>query len=280
VAADGSFTFSGVAPGNYTIAVRGMPAAAARAVPRTAGPMQMTHYALTEIAVDGQDLSGVSLTLQPGLTISGRIVFEGTSQTADLTRVRVHLTPVQASNEVSISGGMTQVEASGRFTIQGVAPGRYRLMGALATARPTTAVWQLKSSLVNGREASDLPIDVQASTDDVVITLTDRISELSGTVHDGAGQPTPDYQVIVFAADKAYWSARTRIRSVKPAADGKYIVQSVPPGEYLMAAVADADPDEVYDPAFLEQLSRSAIRISIAEGEKKTQDLRIGAQLP
>jgi hypothetical protein len=67
---------------------------------------------------------------------------------------------------------------------------------------------------------------------------------------------------------------------VKPAADGKYIVQAVPAGEYLVAAVADADPDEVYDPAFLEQISRSAIRISIGEGEKKNQDLRIGAQIP
>ena len=47
-----------------------------------------------------------------------------------------------------------------------------------------------------------------------------------------------------------------------------------------MTAVTDIEPGEQFDPAFLDLLSRSSIAVAIAEGEKKTQDLRINRQLP
>ncbi len=47
-----------------------------------------------------------------------------------------------------------------------------------------------------------------------------------------------------------------------------------------MTAVTDMEQGEQFDPAFLEVLSRSAIAVAIAEGEKKTQDLRLNRQLP
>jgi hypothetical protein len=37
----------------------------------------------------------------------------------------------------------------------------------------------------------------------------------------------------------------------------------------------DPEPGSWYDPAFLQQLESSALRVSIAEGEKKVQDIRI-----
>jgi hypothetical protein len=47
-----------------------------------------------------------------------------------------------------------------------------------------------------------------------------------------------------------------------------------------MTAVTDMEQSEQFAPAFLEVLSRSSIAIAMAEGEKKTQDLRINRQLP
>ena len=47
------------------------------------------------------------------------------------------------------------------------------------------------------------------------------------------------------------------------------------PGDYYLAALSDVDPDEVRDSVFLEQVAQSAIRISIAFGEKKRQDLKV-----
>jgi protocatechuate 3,4-dioxygenase beta subunit len=284
-AADGSFSFSGIAPGMYTLIVRGMPTPT-RAAPLPPGGgrggpgAQMTHYAMAEISVEGQDISGVALTLQAGMTLTGRIVTEGATPPPDLSRVRVTLSSVQGQGEVSIGGASTQADASGRFTMSGVTPGRYRLTGAIPSARPDTQAWHLKSALINGRDTADLPIDLQSSTDDVVVTLTDRPSELSGMVQDSSGQAALDYQVIVFPADRSLWPSTRRVRSIKPSADGKYAASNLPPGDYLISAVLDVEPGEWFDPAFLEPLSRGAFKVAIGEGEKKVQDLRVAPQIP
>ena len=172
-------------------------------------------------------------------------------------------------------------DASGAFSIAGVVPGRDRLMSSIPSPRPDASVWQLKSSTIHGRDTLDQPIDLREGADNAVITFTDRTTELSGSVQDAAGQPAPEYHVVVFARDKTYWTAQSRrIRSLRPSADGKFTIPNLPPGEYLMTAVTDMEPGEQFDPAVLELLSRSAVALTLGEGEKKTQDLRLAAQLP
>jgi hypothetical protein len=46
-------------------------------------------------------------------------------------------------------------------------------------------------------------------------------------------------------------------------------------GEYYVAALSRFDPANLYDAAFLEQVAAQAFKITLAEGEKKVQDLRI-----
>jgi hypothetical protein len=62
----------------------------------------------------------------------------------------------------------------------------------------------------------------------------------------------------------------------RPASDGTYRVAALPPGEYYVAALTEIDDADIYDASFLEQVAAAAFKISIAEGEKKKQDLQIG----
>jgi hypothetical protein len=277
-APDGYFKFAGVPPGAYTIVLRGGSAGAAARAPTTT-PQQPTHWAMAQVAVDGQDISTLSLTLQPGMTVSGRVQFEGTTTPPDASRLRISLNQPQIPGTVSLAASAVQPDGTGAFTITGVAPGTYRLSAVIPTMRTDTNVWQLKSATINGQDAIDIPVDLQSGTDAAVITFTDRVTEVAGTVQDSAGQPAPEYHVVVFASDRIHWTAPSRrIRSVRPAADGKFIIPNLPPGEYLIAAVNDLEPGEWYDPSLLGQLSRTAIRISLADGEKKTQDVRLSSQ--
>jgi Carboxypeptidase regulatory-like domain len=281
--AEGTFTFAGVPPGPYVIVAQAAPPAPSGGRPTAPGPgpRAPSHWARADVAIDGQDISGVSLTLQPGMVVAGRIQLEGTSaQPPDLSRIRINLQPVQSAGEVSLGLTQSQPDATGTFSIAGVTPGRYRLMAFIPSARPDTA-WQLKSSVMFGRDTLDTPIDLREGTDSAVITFTDHVTELNGTIQDASGQPAPEYHVVVFARDRAYWTAQSRrIRSARPAADGKYVIPNLPAGEYLMTAVTDIEPGEWYDPTLLDNLSRSAIAVTIGDGEKKTQDLRLAAQLP
>jgi len=52
----------------------------------------------------------------------------------------------------------------------------------------------------------------------------------------------------------------------------------LPPGDYLIAAVTRARPDEWEHPAFLARLVANAGRVTIAEGEQHVQDVRVASR--
>ena len=174
-------------------------------------------------------------------------------------------------------------DASGGFTIANVAPGRYLVGDSLYLgANAGSLTWSLQSVVVDGRDMTDLPIDVtyDAPPKNIVVTYGDRSQEVAGALSQQAGTPA-DYTVVVFPADKAYWIQGTRrIAITRPDTTGHFVLggpgpSSLPPGRYLIAAVNDIDKDEQFDPAFLAVLVPSALPVTVQPGEKKTQNLTI-----
>jgi hypothetical protein len=62
---------------------------------------------------------------------------------------------------------------------------------------------------------------------------------------------------------------------VKLDSRGSYRISGLPPGTYYLSAVTDAEPSELADPAFLEQLAAASLTFTLKEGEVKVQDLKI-----
>jgi hypothetical protein len=273
---DGRFTIGGVLPGTYTITVRPRagPPAARGGPPSGGAPTDL--YAMEEVTVSGADVA-VTLRLRAGVTVSGRVAFDGSAvPPSDLTRTRVSLTAVLTGGGVALGVSPGTVDASGTFSFRGVTPGRYRVVASVPGGSPG-AGWLPRSAILGGRDALDFPIDVGTSDiEDLVVTFTDRPAELSGTIQDASGQPAPEHFVILFTRDKAFWMPQSRrIQSARPGNDGRFLFRNLPPGEYRLAALTDVEQGQWYDPAFLEQLVPGAIAITIGEGEKKTQDIRI-----
>lgn len=317
VDADGTFTYTAVPPGRYTITARASLPAGGRGnapgapgAPAAVGQRMMAfrgsgdgefmvvggepggggspYWAVADVTVDGNPVSDVSLSLQPGMTITGRIEYRGTRALppTDLTRVRLTLTPAPTGGpSIMLSGLPTaQIDPSGRFTITGVTPGRYRIAG-ITPAAPGSGpglAWSLKSAVIKGRDVLDFPLDVAPNDaiSDALITFSDSTQEVNGSLQDPTGRPAPDYTIVVFAADQAYWTPQSRrIKTTRPSTDGRFAVTNLPPGEYRIAAVVDMAPSDANDPAFLEQLVAASYAFALAEGERKTQDLRISGGL-
>ena len=215
-------------------------------------PNGTQFWAQADVPVDGTPVSGVTLALQPGMTITGKVEFRSV---AARPRRRLHQRVSLNMTPVATGGGCASASArrpcrwttTGKFTIAGVTPGRYRINGS-APSTPTpgsgpAAPWRLGSAVVKGRDILDFPLDV-APGDDItgaVVTFTDATQEISGSLQDASGRPAPDYTIVVFAADKATGRpSRAAIRTARPATDGKFTVTNLPPGDYRMAAVVDS----------------------------------------
>jgi protocatechuate 3,4-dioxygenase beta subunit len=295
---NGAFTIQNVPPGQYTLvaratinpgreggpAGRGFPTPAGRGQMDAGGrgrggpavePMRM--WGTADVSVDGRNVSNIVVALQPGVAVSGRIVFDGATQQppADLTRLRVTLQPVVApgtSGEIAIAAA-GRVDAEGKFTIASVVPGRYRL-----TASGAGNTWFLGSSIVDGLDSLDFPIEVKGSqsVSGAIVTFVDRQSEITGIVANERAQPIPDYTLVIYPTDARYRIPQSRrIASTRPSTDGRFTFRNLPAGDYRLAFVLDPEPGSWYDPAFLQQLDTVAVSVSIADGEKKEQSVRV-----
>lgn len=271
------FSIAGVTPGDYTLvartgsAGRGTVAAAASAPP--------TLWSVSDVTIDGSDQTDLVLRLQPGTAISGSMVFEGSSLAApgDASRFELSMAAVAPLAGAS-AAARGVVTPAGTFRFSSLAPGSYVLQ---ATTPPATSGprWTLKSATLNGRDLADLLLDATPGLviNDLVIRFSDRASEIAGVLVDASSRPVTQYSIIVFTVDRSLWLPQARrIRSTRPATDGTFSVGGLPAGEYAIAAAEDVEASDLADPAFLSQLLASSHRVTVAEGERKTQNLRVG----
>lgn len=282
-AADGSFVIGDLSPGHYRVMSRASsaaPAAGGARVPARGVPAPSTDlWAQTDVDVAGADVDGVTLTLAPGMTVSGRIVFDATSQPLpDPAAVRLTLSPAPMAGP-ALGAPAAQAGADGTFAFTGIAPGSYLLFASASTTPSIVPLWMVKTALLDGRDVLDTPFDVlpNFNVDDLVVTFTDRVTKLTGLVSDQAGHPVPAYSVIAFSTDPTWWRERSRrVRMpVRPSTDGRFTISGLPPGEYYLAVLSDFPPNEWSTPAFLETIVPGAIRVTIHDGETTTQDVRL-----
>jgi len=274
---DGHWTIPAVPPGRYTLIARApsrQPGAS-----RSGGPAVVDLFALLDLTITGQDVTDLVMTLERGGAISGRVTFDGRTLTApkDMATVRITMTPAPGSP----LGGTTQtavVAADGTFAFVGATPGRYRFTG---TVPASNAGWTLASAMLGDRDALDSPFDVRPGEDltGVTLTFSDQRTELSGSLVDANGAPADGYLVIVFSADRAFWTvAGRRGRVLRPGPDGKFSTAGLPPGDYQLGVVADVDHVDLGDTGFLEALMGGSVRVKLGEGEKRVQGLKVAGR--
>jgi len=91
------------------------------------------------------------------------------------------------------------------------------------------------------------------------------------------GRPDEGGHACVFSADERHWVPNQRRNQLRlPSVDGHFSFKDLPAGRYWLAAVADFDPIAGISPDLLHELAGSSpISLTIAEGEKKRQDIRL-----
>ena len=278
--ANGQFVFRNIPPGKYTMLaevisspqptiVNGVSTQRVGPPPPLQDSQRM--WGRDAVTVDGQPAVSATITLRPGKSISGVVNFE-MAKPPDLTRSRMAVTLQFAPDMAQTRYGplpTAVVGPDGRFTLNGVSPGRYQIRGPGFT----------KSSIIEGRDTLDFPLDFTGDADvtNAVLTVTDQLTEIVGTLTDGAGKPVADESVVIAATDERYWTPGSRrITFTRTRADGQYVFRNLPPGSYVLAVVGDLEFGMQYDLEFLRSLAASgSTRVTLADGEKLQRDLRV-----
>ena len=257
----GRFSFDGIPPGSYLVLTQ-------KSQPAAAG--ELTAAMTVQAHAEGMD--EVTLALQPGITVSGRLDLSTLPGIAP-SKLRVRFDIIPGVDHWESPAIAVTPDAEGQFVARGVAPGRYRVVvTGLAAAR------HIASAIFNNVDAADhnLVIERRERISGGVVTFTTQVGEISGNLANASGDPVSDMSVLLFPADRELWVPRSRrIHVVQPNPDGRFVIRDLPPGEYRIAAVPPPDDGQQFDPEFLGQTASGTATVSVGQGTRHTHDLRV-----
>jgi len=260
---DGQFSIANVPPGLYTLRARNNDRDA---------PLSTSQ----PLSVSSGDIANVVVILQTGGSLSGSLVFQpgSTSPPADLTQVRITAPSTEPDDNIGPAPN-PRVNKDGTFTIDGVSVGAHLI-------RPNGGGglrgWNLKSVTIDGRDVTDTPIDIRSGQkiSNVVLTFTDKVNEIDGSVTDAQGNAVTEYTILAFSTNSAAWRPQSRqIATTRPDQTGMFKIRNLPAGEYYIVTVDPSEQGEWFEPAYLDQHRAGAARVTLGEGDIKTQDFRV-----
>lgn len=280
--AQGRFTMPVVPEGNYIATATNAPVAAR---PPTS---TIEHSALDAggpgawfrdaVGVGPDGVTGLVFTMKRGYSVRGQVEFApGTPRPAAdaLVKTLLALRAVQPRSRADGAGDGAQayVAADGTFQLIGAPPGRYvlRLLSA-----PPGLLLRAQSVTFGGREFVELPIDITEDVNNVQVTLGPTLGSVSGRVAstepgDGA------MAVMIFPEDRSLWAdARGltgRFRLVRTSVSGEFAIANVPPGNYFVIAMPDAETTRWPDVAFVTTLLPDATPLRLDAGQSQTLSL-------
>jgi hypothetical protein len=277
VRGDGSFQLTNVPPGEYVLDVQQRPQNIRNLQDIN---LSQLEFASMPLSVSG-DIDTLTIVTTAGVTVSGRVAFEGTAPPNANMQVMANPSaggsaPLMMMMATRALGG-GRVNQDGTFELRGIAGVRVIRIQGIPTG------WALKSITIDGNDVTDTGFDFRpgSNVNAVVITLTNRVTEVGGTVRDARGQPVADYVFVAFPEDSKLWGAQSRhVQIARPNQNGAFTMKGLPPGRYLAAVVPALETGMQTDPAVLDELRTGAESFSLSEGQTLSLNLEMSSRQP
>lgn len=265
---DGQFVLHNVPSGQYTLQGFGPPS------PGYRGPMNLAamSFGWMPLVVQDTDLDGVVLTVTDGTMLRGTFVKDDDNG-PPLTPEQVHVTTIPVEFDSAFAGGgpsPSETHEDWTFEVSHQT-GRRRILVSVSSP-----LWTVKNITHDNIDVTDQALDFrEKDVNDVEITLTSKISDVTGYVSDDKG-PVQDYAVVIFSSDPSKWIDRFRfVALARGAQQGRFEVRSLPADDYLAVALSNVNGTEWMDPDFLQSIGPLATSFSLKDGESKTLELKL-----
>jgi hypothetical protein len=263
---DGRFTFfQPQPPGTYRLIAR---------VPDESRE-NTVEYGSVPITLVDADID-VVLAMKPTVNLAGRVVFDtAPPPVLRAESLNIAAQPKDRSANTQLFFHPAPVGADLSFTLR-------RIAGDLLVRPGGSAMpgWYLKAVLLGDRDITDVPTAFEPDDSGRLrVVLTNRASELSGTVTDDKGEPVKYCNVILFSEDRSAWfGGSSRFRTVFPQA-GRFNIKGLRAGRYYLVALPPERrvTDQTVDAATLEALVRDAAALVLGDDDQRVVDLKLAS---
>jgi protocatechuate 3,4-dioxygenase beta subunit len=277
--ARGGFALVAVPPGAYRLRAWRRPPLSA--IGREPLPPDTTLWSELPLEIGEATIDDLSVRLEPGATLSGRIRFVGSAPLPNPAQLQTVLSVAFAPPwSLAFAARMaTRVTPAWEFTSEGLPPGRYvATLPNNFTNSLAARGWHFESIRHAGTDLTRAPIVLEGKpVAGVEVTFSDQQSVLSGVIATATGRSAEDAAVVAFPADHRAWidAGLPAVATVTVVATqrGGYELP-LRPGDYLVAAVEDAVLASWPNPQSVSAVAARATRVTIARGEQRRLDLR------
>jgi hypothetical protein len=273
----GNFEFRNIAPGSYELVATvnaagpgalivgtalgnaaGLNAATANLGRGGRVPGAPVMSARAQVDVLSTNIEGVSLLLENGFSVTGRLSIEGQSANNSLAGARIQFQIDPLIPPLAVPAAVT--EADGTFSFTGMATGTYRLIVA---GMPRTYV---KSAVLAGVDVLNGGARLDGEPRGALnVVLGTSPGSLDATAVDARKQPVPAVTVVLVPEG----SQRRRYdiyRQATSDSTGKIHLDNVVPGDYKLFAWEIVENNAWTDPDFLRNYENNGVPVHIGEG--------------
>jgi hypothetical protein len=191
------------------------------------------------------DLSGIRLDIRPGVTLTGRIVAP--------TAIRVETLRVRLRNHDSLPDFFVsviepiKVDTQGRFSAERVPAAKYKVA---VTGLPSNTY--IDDILQSGQSVFDNGVMLSETSSEIQVMLAANGVSVGGVVH-RADRKTASGATVVLVPPESRRGNYLLYRSASTDAEGKFVIQGVPPGEYTVFAWESVPPTAWQNREFLDK---------------------------
>jgi hypothetical protein len=250
---DGRFELRGVAPGSYILT-------AALFVDKS------FYSARVPLDVGAANVEDVQLQLAPGAEMQGRLRVEGDAP-LDKKAVRVFLAP---RGESTFGGGVESTKEDGSFTVRNVSLDEF-----IVTLMGLPEAFYVKSIRLGERDISNGVLDLSqgGAGGALDILISPKAARLEGSVSGDDGKPATGIQVVL-APEGERRQNTSLFKLATTDQNGAFSIRGIPPGDYRVFALEQAEPGAWYDPEFLASIESKGEKVSFAESGAETRQLK------
>jgi hypothetical protein len=267
--AEGRFSFIGVPPGAAVIqSVVALLTTQPPQPPRRA----TVAWVRQPVDVGARDINGLEVPIGPPLTLRGRLAFDPEGPGPFDPKPPAGIVRLMATPTLSQPPTVIPVTEPFQFAFGQLIGGRYVIdVGGAGN-------WMVRSVTVGGKEVLNRVFDVTGDVTDVVVTMSTAITRLMGAVLKDDGTPIEGAQVVMIPADYRRWIADGRAvgayRNALTNAGGRFAMNGLPAGDYMLVAFASGVDSDWQSPAALDALAAVAQPVRLEAGKSTVVEVR------